>query len=259
MPLLSFRVLGEVVDAKRAQRVGGLALSGAERVGDQRRQLGRVGLGLAYLTARCLGGRLGYDINGWPRSDGGDSGTQVRAVRVVPVAALDVEVEVTRGLEGHVGRRCTGRCAVPVPSARCIAHHVPGLNDVHAVPIGDGADAFDEHQVLAAAVLRHGSRARAEVPQRGPPHKARAATITRRKVQHMEEGYTQLGTVLTDQRPEASEADGVIVVGRFKGGPYDGVQLSYDAGRRNLYLTPEAALRLAILLAAAAGRDIDIR
>jgi hypothetical protein len=92
-----------------------------------------------------------------------------------------------------------------------------------------------------------------------PPHKVRAATITRRKVQHMEEGYTQLGTVLTDQRPEDSEADGVIVVGRFKGDPYDGVQLSYDAGRRNLYLTPEAALRLAILLAAAAERDIDIR
>jgi hypothetical protein len=31
------------------------------------------------------------------------------------------------------------------------------------------------------------------------------------------------------------------------------------AGRRNLYLNPEAALRLAILLAAAAERDIDIR
>ena len=55
----------------------------------------------------------------------------------------------------------------------------------------------------------------------------------------MEDGYTQLGTVLTDQRPEDSEGDGVIVVGRFKGDPYDGVQLSYDAGRRNLYLTPE--------------------
>ncbi len=83
-------------------------------------------------------------------------------------------------------------------------------------------------------------------------HKARAATITRRKVQHMEEGYRQMGTVLTDQRPEHSDGDGVIVVGRFKGGPYDGVQLSYVAGQRNLYLTPEAALRLAILLAAAA-------
>jgi hypothetical protein len=70
----------------------------------------------------------------------------------------------------------------------------------------------------------------------------------------MEEGYTQLGTVLTDQRPENSEGDGVIVVGRFKGDPYDGVQLSYDAGRRNLYLTPEAALRLAFLLAAAVER-----
>jgi hypothetical protein len=35
----------------------------------------------------------------------------------------------------------------------------------------------------------------------------------------MEEGYTQLGTVLTDQRPEDSEGDGVIVVGRFKGDP----------------------------------------
>jgi hypothetical protein len=71
------------------------------------------------------------------------------------------------------------------------------------------------------------------------------------EVQQMEEGYTKLGTVLTDQRPENSEGDGVIVVGRFKGDPYDGVQLSYDAGRRNLYLTPEGALRLAFLLAAA--------
>jgi hypothetical protein len=79
------------------------------------------------------------------------------------------------------------------------------------------------------------------------------------EVQHMEEGYTQLGTVLTDQRQANSEADGVIVVGRFKGDPYDGVQLSYDAGRRNLYLTAEGALRLALLLAAAVERDIDIR
>ena len=31
------------------------------------------------------------------------------------------------------------------------------------------------------------------------------------------DGYTQLGTVLTDQRREDSKADGVIVVGRFKG------------------------------------------
>jgi hypothetical protein len=75
----------------------------------------------------------------------------------------------------------------------------------------------------------------------------------------VEDGYTQLGTVLTDQRPEDSEGDGVIVVGRFKGDPYDGVQLSYEGGRRNLYLTPEGALRLAIMLAAAVERDIDIR
>jgi hypothetical protein len=66
----------------------------------------------------------------------------------------------------------------------------------------------------------------------------------------MEDGYTQLGTVLTDRRPEDSEGNSVIVVGRFKGDPYDGVELSYDAGRRNLYLTPEGALRLAFLLAA---------
>ena len=79
------------------------------------------------------------------------------------------------------------------------------------------------------------------------------------KVQDMDEGYTQLGSVLTDQRPEDSEGDGVIVVGRFKGDPYDGVQLSYDAGRRKLYLTAEGALRLAFLLAAAVERDIDIR
>ena len=75
----------------------------------------------------------------------------------------------------------------------------------------------------------------------------------------MDEGYTRLGTVLTDQRPEDSGGAGVIVVGRFKGDPYDGVQLSYDAGRRHLYLTPEGALRLAFLLGAEVEREIDIR
>ena len=75
----------------------------------------------------------------------------------------------------------------------------------------------------------------------------------------MDEGYTQLGSVLTDQRPEDSEGDGVIVFGRFKGDPSDGVQLSYDAGRQKLYLTPEGALRLAFLLAAAVERAIDVR
>ena len=40
----------------------------------------------------------------------------------------------------------------------------------------------------------------------------------------MDEGYTQLGSVLTDQRPEDSEGDGVIVFGRFKGDPSDGVE-----------------------------------
>ena len=75
----------------------------------------------------------------------------------------------------------------------------------------------------------------------------------------MEEGYTQLGTVLIDQRPKDSEEEGVIVVGRFKGDPYDGVQLGYDAGQRKLYLTREGALRLAFLLAAAVERNIDIR
>jgi len=100
-------------------------------------------------------------------------------------------------------------------------------------------------------------------PERSTPNASRPSTSQGRddhqKVQDMEEGYTQLGTVLTDQRPKDSEGDGVIVVGRFKGDPYDGVQLSYDAGRRNLYLTPEGALRLAFLLAAAVGRAIDIR
>lgn len=75
----------------------------------------------------------------------------------------------------------------------------------------------------------------------------------------MEEGYTELGTVLAGQRPGDSEGQGVIAIGRFKGDPYDGIQLSYDAGRQNLYLTPPAALRLAILLAAAAERDIKIQ
>ena len=76
----------------------------------------------------------------------------------------------------------------------------------------------------------------------------------------MEDGYTQLGTVLTERRPEDSEGNSVHrKSSRFKGDPYDGVELSYDAGRRNLYLTLEGALRLAFLLAAAVERDIDIR
>src|SRR5215216_4422168 len=91
------------------------------------------------------------------------------------------------------------------------------------------------------------------------PAQRQVAMITSQKVQDMEAGYTQLGTVLTDQRPQDSAGAGVIVVGRFKGDPYDGVQLSYDAGQRNLYLTPEGALRLAFLLAAAVEREIDIR
>jgi hypothetical protein len=45
----------------------------------------------------------------------------------------------------------------------------------------------------------------------------------------------------------------------LQGRPYDGVQLSYDAGRRKLYLTPEGALRLAFLLAVAVESAIDIR
>ena len=65
--------------------------------------------------------------------------------------------------------------------------------------------------------------------------------------------------MLIDQRLADSVEDSVIVVGRFKGDRYDGVQLSYDAGRRKLYLTLEGALRLAFLLAAAVERDIDIR
>jgi hypothetical protein len=35
----------------------------------------------------------------------------------------------------------------------------------------------------------------------------------------MEQGYSQLGGVLTDQRPPASAGAGVIVVGRFNGDP----------------------------------------
>jgi hypothetical protein len=46
----------------------------------------------------------------------------------------------------------------------------------------------------------------------------------------MEEGYTPLGTVLIDQRPEDSEEDGV---GRFKGDRYDGVQVSDCLSNRN--------------------------
>jgi hypothetical protein len=141
---------------------------------------------------------------------------------------------------------------------------LPRGDDV-GVPEWVSIDSFDE------GAAGHGDRSRVEqigdlgkgaggppnrrAPAQSPCAQARIGA----KVQHMEDGYTQLGTVLTDQRPEDSEGDGVIVVGRFRGDPYDGVQLSYEAGRRNLYLTPEGALRLAFLLAAAVERDIDIR
>jgi hypothetical protein len=35
----------------------------------------------------------------------------------------------------------------------------------------------------------------------------------------MEDGYTQLGTVLTDRRPKDSEGESVIVVGRLRATP----------------------------------------
>ncbi|HEX8857722.1 MAG TPA: hypothetical protein VGC06_01285 [Actinomycetes bacterium] len=96
-------------------------------------------------------------------------------------------------------------------------------------------------------------------PWRSDPKTSGASACRELAERNSADGYTQLGTVLTDQRPANSERDGVIVVGRFKGDPYDGVQLSYQDGRRNLHMTPEAALRLAILLGAAVEKDIDIR
>jgi hypothetical protein len=75
----------------------------------------------------------------------------------------------------------------------------------------------------------------------------------------MEEGYTQLGTVLTDQRPENSEGDGVIVVGRFKGDPLRRRSAQLRRWPPKPVPDPKGALRLAFLLAAAVERDIDIR
>jgi hypothetical protein len=127
-----------------------------------------------------------------------------------------------------------------------------------------GWTSFLEADVLVAGVNGRG-RGQSSVPIWADRIAGTSGAITlhearvRAKVRHMEDGYTQLGTVLTDRRPEDSQEDSVIVVGRFKGDPYDGVQLSYEAGRRNLYLTPEGALRLAFLLAAAVERNIDIR
>ena len=126
-----------------------------------------------------------------------------------------------------------------------------GVGDAGAFAVRDGLEALPDAINIAGRPYKQAAGVSGASPC--------AQTRIRAKVHHMEEGYTELGTVLTDQRPEDSEGDGVIVVGRFKGEPYDGVQLSYDAGRRNLYLTPEAALRLAFLLAAAVERDIDIR
>jgi hypothetical protein len=97
-----------------------------------------------------------------------DSGTQVRAVHVVPVAAIDVEVEVARGLEGHVCRCRAGSGTVPMPRSGGIAHYVAGSDHVHAVLVGDNADAVNEDLVLAVVVLvRHGSGPGAEVHRHG--------------------------------------------------------------------------------------------
>jgi hypothetical protein len=168
------------------------------------------------------------------------------------------------------GARFPRSTAMPASSCRGCSRGGDDVGVPDWVPIDsfdEGAAGHGDRSRADALVARVNGRGRERVLRTdlGPSDRRGSSAITlrprrvRAKVQHMEDGYTQLGTVLTDQRPEDSEGDGVIVVGRFKGDPYDGVQLSYEAGRRNLYLTPEGALRLAFLLAAAVERDVDIR
>jgi hypothetical protein len=79
-----------------------------------------------------------------PTSGSRRSGAQVRRVGVVPVATLDVEVEVARSFERHVRRRRVRRGPVPVPAVGWIAYDVAGPDHVYAVFVGYGANAFDE-------------------------------------------------------------------------------------------------------------------
>jgi hypothetical protein len=60
-------------------------------------------------------------------------------------------------------------------------------------------------------------------PAQSPCMQARV----RAKLRHMEDGYTQLGTVLTDRRAEDSEGDSVIVVGHP---PERGTSVGYPNG-----------------------------
>jgi hypothetical protein len=75
----------------------------------------------------------------------------------------------------------------------------------------------------------------------------------------MEEGYTQLGTVLIDQRPTDSEEDGVIVVGRFKGEALRRRSAQLRRWPAKAVPDPRGGAAPGILLAAAVDRDIDIR
>jgi hypothetical protein len=72
---------------------------------------------------------------------------------------------------------------VPMPGAGRIAHYVADPDHVHAIRVGDDADAFSEDQVLAAVVLvGHGSHSRAEVHRQGIQARQHAADLTRREI-----------------------------------------------------------------------------
>ena len=92
------------------------------------------------------------------------SRTQVWAVGVVPVPALDIKVEITGSLERHVCRRRTGSGTVPVPGAWRVANDIACSDDMHTALVGDHTYAVHEDQVLTVVMgVRHGPRSCAEV------------------------------------------------------------------------------------------------
>jgi hypothetical protein len=69
-----------------------------------------------------------------------DSWAQFGEIDLLPIPSLDIEVEVTRGLNGHACHRCAGSDAVPVPGPGRVADDIASSDDVHTLLVADYAD-----------------------------------------------------------------------------------------------------------------------
>ena len=72
-------------------------------------------------------------------AEAGEAGScaQFGAIDLLPVPSLDIEVEVTRGLNRHVCHRHAGRGAVPVPGPGRVADDIASSDDVHTLLVAD--------------------------------------------------------------------------------------------------------------------------